>query len=184
MVFRRKLTDDQVRDIRRSREPARLLAQRHGVTHPTILNVREGRTYKHVRHEPFLPALDWSPGEYHVCDAMEFLTRLPNGACPTVVVSPPRYEEWTAGERVRRRCNPGAFPPGLRKLAAEHPRRVLKGRRRPGHSLLPPQVPLRRTAPGCRKQSRGGLSTAQGYHLESWPDAPYAGRQEIRADTA
>ena len=48
------------------REPARVLAERHGVTHPTILNVREGRTYKHVRDEPLVPALDWSPGEYHV----------------------------------------------------------------------------------------------------------------------
>ena len=101
MISRRKLTDDQIRDIRQSQEPARVLAERHGVTHPTILNVREGRTYKHVRDEPLVPALDWSPGEYHVCDAMEFLTRLPDGACTTVVTSPPEYEKWALGSEYR-----------------------------------------------------------------------------------
>lgn len=101
MVSRRKLSDDQVRDIRGSREPVRVLAERHGVTHPTILSVREGRTYKNVRDEPFLPALDWNPGEYHVCDAMEFLRRLPDGGCATVVVSPPEYEAWNPGKESR-----------------------------------------------------------------------------------
>jgi hypothetical protein len=101
MISRRKLTDDQVRDIRQSQEPARVLAERHGVTHPTILNVREGRTYKHVRNEPLVSALDWNPGEYYVSDAMEFLTRLPDGACTTVVASPPEYEAWAPGSERR-----------------------------------------------------------------------------------
>lgn len=78
-----------------------MLAERHGVTHPTILNVRERRTYKQVRDEPFAPMLDWSPEEYHVCDAVEFLKRLPDGACTTVVASPPEYEEWALGSERR-----------------------------------------------------------------------------------
>ena len=103
MVSKRKLTNEEVREIRRSQASARELARRYGVTHPTILNVREGRTYSHVSDEAVVPELSeyWEThrpnadlAQYHVVgDVREFLARVPAGACETVLVSPPQHPE-------------------------------------------------------------------------------------------
>lgn len=45
---RSKLTNDQVWEIRRSREPGRVLAARFGVGHGAIEAVRAGRTWRHL----------------------------------------------------------------------------------------------------------------------------------------
>jgi hypothetical protein len=43
-----RLTEDQVREIRASNETHRVLAERFGVSRPTITSVRTRRTWKHV----------------------------------------------------------------------------------------------------------------------------------------
>ena len=89
MPFTPKLTDDQVREIRHSQASARALAERYGVTHPTILNVRERRTYNHVPDETIGPFYDQPNNEFVTADALEFMATLPDGYCETVVTSAP-----------------------------------------------------------------------------------------------
>ena len=91
MVFKAKLTDAQVREIRRSQEPARALAERYEVSHPTILNIRRGRTYKHVAYEPPEPVYGLPHNEYVTTDALTLLRNLPDGYCETVVASFPPH---------------------------------------------------------------------------------------------
>ena len=85
MSSRRLFTDDAVRAIRQSPLPARTLAKEYGVSHPTILNIREQRTYKHVPDGVGVGLKN----QYVITDAQDFLYKLPSGCCPTVVTSPP-----------------------------------------------------------------------------------------------
>ena len=96
MLFKAKLTDEQVREIRHSQEPARALAERHGVSHPTILNIRRGRTYKHVAYEPPGPVDGLPHNEYVLIDALTLLRNLPAGYCETVVASFPVHRHTPA----------------------------------------------------------------------------------------
>ena len=89
MVNSRKLTDEQVREIKRSREPARALAERYGVSHPTILNVRDGNTYSHVTDDEDDPVVGEDHNAFILADGLDFLQNLPDGYCRTVVTSPP-----------------------------------------------------------------------------------------------
>ena len=84
---RGKLTDDQVREIRRSGSSARSLAREYGVTHQTILNVRGGRTYAHVLDEVDGP-VSGPQDKYFRKDALGFLKGLPDGYCQTIVTCP------------------------------------------------------------------------------------------------
>ena len=103
MSTRRLFTDDQVRDIRQSPLSARELAEQYGVSHPTILNIRDSRTYRDVS-DHLGPGLK---NEYVIQDALEFLYEVPNGYCGTAVASPPIREQpsiigrnggWTIGD--------------------------------------------------------------------------------------
>jgi hypothetical protein len=47
----RKLTDDQVREIRANPIPGTVLAKHYGVTYKVIYSIRNGDSYKHVRGE-------------------------------------------------------------------------------------------------------------------------------------
>ena len=89
MSTRRLFTDDQVRDIRQSPLSARELAEQYGVSHPTILNIRDSRTYKNVS-DHLGPGLK---NEYVIQDAVGFLSGLPGGYCRTAVASPPIREQ-------------------------------------------------------------------------------------------
>ena len=85
MSTRRLFTDDQVRHIRQSSLSARELAEQYGVSHPTILNIRDSRTYKNVSDHS-------GPGlknQYVLQDVVDFLAGLPGGYCGTAVTSPP-----------------------------------------------------------------------------------------------
>jgi hypothetical protein len=48
----RKLTDDDVREIRSNPIPGPVLAKHYGVTPKVIRNIRKGESYQHVRDEP------------------------------------------------------------------------------------------------------------------------------------
>jgi hypothetical protein len=48
----RKLTDDQVREIRVNPIPGLVLAKHYGVTQKVIYSIRKGESYQHVRDEP------------------------------------------------------------------------------------------------------------------------------------
>ena len=105
----RKLTDEQVREIRRSGESARALAERYGVSHPTILKVREGSTYSHVTDDDDDPIVGGYHNAYVLADARDFLRGLPDGYCRTVMTSPPEAmhlfsvrRHGTRGDAVRR----------------------------------------------------------------------------------
>lgn len=99
----RRFTDDQVRTIRHSPLSARALAQQYGVSHPSILDIRDWRTYKDVPDHV-------GPGiknQYVLADAVSFLAELPSGYCGTAVTSPPvrrrpavigRYRGWTVDD--------------------------------------------------------------------------------------
>ena len=90
MTYSRKLTDEQVRKIRSSHESARALAERYGVSHPTILHVREGSTYSHVTDDEDDPIVGGIHNNAYVLDdTLDFLSGLPDGYCRTVVTSPP-----------------------------------------------------------------------------------------------
>ena len=84
----RRFTDDQVRDIRQSPRSARELAEQYGVSHPTILNIRDSRTYKDVS-DHLGPGLK---NQYVLQDVVDFLAGLPDGYCSTAVTSPPMRE--------------------------------------------------------------------------------------------
>ena len=88
MNSRNFFTEDQVREIRQSPLAARALAVKYGVTHPTIINIRERRTYKHV---PDSVGTDLR-NQYVIKYAQDFLAELPSGCCPTVVTSAPLRE--------------------------------------------------------------------------------------------
>jgi hypothetical protein len=48
----RKLTDDDVREIRVNPIPGPVLAKHYGVTYKVIWSIRNGESYQHVRDEP------------------------------------------------------------------------------------------------------------------------------------
>ena len=78
-----RFSDDDVRAIRQSSLSARALARKYGVTHATISNIRDRRTYKGVPdHLGELPT-----DEYHIADALSFLKTLPDGYCETIVMA-------------------------------------------------------------------------------------------------
>ena len=89
MTSRRRFTDDEVRAIRQSPLSARELAAQHDVSHPTILNIRDRRTYKNV---PDYLGLDLIRpevgGQYVLEDPIAFLRTLPDGCCGTAVTAP------------------------------------------------------------------------------------------------
>ena len=90
MTSSRKLTDDQVREIRRSQEPARALAERYKVSHPTILNVKAGTTYSQVLDDQDDPVVGGLHNIFVHQEGLSFLQGLPDGYCSTVVTSPPQ----------------------------------------------------------------------------------------------
>lgn len=47
----RKLSDDDVREIRANPIPGTVLAKHYGVTYKVIWSIRKGDTYQHVRRE-------------------------------------------------------------------------------------------------------------------------------------
>ena len=47
----RKLTDDQVREIRVNPVASKLLAKYYGVTQKVIISIRKGESYQHVGGE-------------------------------------------------------------------------------------------------------------------------------------
>ncbi len=81
------LTDAEVREIRRSDRSSRTLAEKYGVSQPTIIRVKNGKSYGQV------PDLDDSPlwGQYVRKYALDLMSGLPSGYCPTVVTSPPLF---------------------------------------------------------------------------------------------
>lgn len=83
----KRLTDAEVREIRRSGLSSRTLAEEYGVSQPTIIRVKNGKSYSQV------PELEDSPlrGQYVRKYALELLSGLPSGYCPTVVTSPPLF---------------------------------------------------------------------------------------------
>ena len=86
----RRFTDDEIREIRQSPLSARELAKQSEVSHPTILNIRERRTYKNVPDHLGLDLLQPEvKGQYVLEDPLGFLDRLPNGSCGTAVTAPP-----------------------------------------------------------------------------------------------
>jgi len=48
----RKLTDDQVREIRKNPISGPALAKHYGVSHKVIADIRQGFTYRHVKDTP------------------------------------------------------------------------------------------------------------------------------------
>ena len=93
-----RFTDDEVREIRRLDGPARVLADKYRVSHTTIQNIRNYRSYPHIREDSHLeaePYKYWGEREpafknrYVRKSAMELMSGLPSGYCPTVVTSPP-----------------------------------------------------------------------------------------------
>ena len=48
----RKLTDDQVREIRVNPIPGPVLAKHYGVSHKVIADIRQGYSYRHVKDAP------------------------------------------------------------------------------------------------------------------------------------
>ena len=86
MPFSQKLTEEQVREIRLSPLSARKISKQYGVSHPTILNIRDGRTYKSIGAPP-------APGTKNIYvnrRPLEFLEELPSGICGTAVAAPPK----------------------------------------------------------------------------------------------
>ena len=88
MPTRKRFTDDEIREIRLSPQSARYLAQRYDVSHPTILNIRDRRTYKQV---PDHLGADLK-NKFVIHDAVEFLAELPDGYCGTAITAPPIRE--------------------------------------------------------------------------------------------
>ena len=85
MPRERRFTDGQIREIRQSPLSARELAGRYDASHPTILSIRDRRTYKDVPDH-------LGPGiknRYVLQEALPFLAELPDGYCGTAVTSPP-----------------------------------------------------------------------------------------------
>ena len=89
---KRKLDAEQVREIRASQASLRELAERFRVSPPTILNVKQWRTYKDVPDhpdDPMEPGLVQSQDLYLRMEALDLLKRLPTGWCETIATSPP-----------------------------------------------------------------------------------------------
>ena len=90
MPSNRRFSDDQVREIRQSPLSARELAAQYEVSHPTILNIRDRRTYKNVPDHLGLDLLRPEvKSQYVLQEPLDFLRSLPDGCCGTAVTTPP-----------------------------------------------------------------------------------------------
>ena len=87
----RKLTDDEVRDIRRSGLSQGWAARKYGVHRKTIRNIRQGLTYQDVPNRaPTDPdAHLMFTRKYLVGDVLELLGRVPEGYAETVLTMAP-----------------------------------------------------------------------------------------------
>ena len=96
----KRFTNVEIHEIRASRESARAIAERFGVTFPVILNIKSRKTYKHIP-DPLDGegrATDVGESLYLRMKPLDFMRDLPDGHCQTVVTSPPSK----MGMRVRR----------------------------------------------------------------------------------
>ena len=96
---KRKLNEDQVRDIRSSTMSQARMAAKYDVDRKTVRNIRQGRTYHDVPDQPpsspdFDPTLH---GKYHVGDPLEFLAKLPVGCAETVLTASPPHRPALVG---------------------------------------------------------------------------------------
>ena len=91
MPQRRKLTHDEVRDVRRSRLSQALVAQKYGVDRKTIRNIQKGVTYQDVPDRtPIAPDAHLRLGKkYLVGDALELLVQVPDSYAETVLTMAP-----------------------------------------------------------------------------------------------
>ena len=87
-ILRDRLTDATVRAIRQSKIPSRKLAEEFGVAPPTVIRIKNRLTYRHV---PDDPGTDTFRNLYVRSYALDFLSGLPSGYCPTIVTSPPLF---------------------------------------------------------------------------------------------
>ena len=87
MPQQRKLTHDEVRDIRRSNLSQALAARKYGVDRKTIRNVRQGVTYQDVPDRtPIASGAHLRlEKKYLVGDALELLDQVPDGYAATVL---------------------------------------------------------------------------------------------------
>ena len=92
MPQQRKLTPDEVRDVRRSRISQGQAAQKYGVDRKTIRNIRKGVTYREVPDRtPIAPdAHLMLANKYLVGDVLELLDQVPDGYAETVLTMAPR----------------------------------------------------------------------------------------------
>ena len=77
MPNKRQFNDDQVRDIRQSHLSSRELAHQYGVSHRTIINIRDRRTCKNVPDQ----LEEEFRNQYVIDDPLRFLASLPDGYC-------------------------------------------------------------------------------------------------------
>ena len=91
MPQQRKLTHDEVRDIRRSNLSQALAARKYGVDRKTIRNVRQGVTYQDVPDRaPIASGAHLRlEKKYLVGDALELLDQVPDGHAETVLTMAP-----------------------------------------------------------------------------------------------
>ena len=92
MPQQRKLTHDEVRDVRRSRLSQGQVAQKYGVDRKTIRNIRKGVTYRDVPDRtPIAPDARLRLGKkYLVGDTVKLLDQVPDGYAETVLTMAPR----------------------------------------------------------------------------------------------
>lgn len=88
----RKLTPDEVRDVRRSRLSQEQAARQYGVDRKTIRNIRKGVTYRDVPDRtPIAPGAHLGlVNKYLVGDALKLLEQVPDGYAETVLTMAPR----------------------------------------------------------------------------------------------
>lgn len=91
MGLPKKLSDDQVREIRRSSLSQKRAAVKYNVSSRTIGNIRRGVTYKHVPARPPIP-----PDVHHrfarkycVGDVVKRLEEVPDSYAETILTMPP-----------------------------------------------------------------------------------------------
>ena len=85
----RKLTHDEVRDVRRSGLSQALAAQKYGVDRKTIRNIRQGVTYQDVLNRAPDAHLMFTR-KFLVGDALELLDQVPKGYAETVLTMAPQ----------------------------------------------------------------------------------------------
>ena len=120
MPVRRKLSDDQVREIRQSNETNIRLGAQHGVNSKVILNIKRNDTYKDV------PAIELrateeavSPphNEYILGDDLSMLEALPERYAETIVIATSSYDGHASSHPPTRRQ---AYGPGHKEHIDYH----------------------------------------------------------------